>query len=388
MSEGTLRAIAQRLGSPADGERAARIAWSGVSEPGDRVAGALIRAYGPVEAYRLAFLDTDAAGIARRIETAPRTVAEARERWRPRASAPTTLDAVGAAQAIGAQIVIPGDAVWPTAFDDLGDHAPVCLWVRGHPEELGNPGIALVGARAASPYGEHVAGEIAAGVARAEVNVVSGAAYGIDGAAHRASLAEDGTTIAFLAGGCDRAYPAGHQDLLERILHRGAVASEVPCGSAPTKWRFLARNRLIAAASAATVVVEAGSRSGSLNTAGHAVSLGRPLGAVPGPVTSSSSAGTHRLLREYDAVCITDAAEALELAGMGPGALVPRSAGPRTDNVTRVRDALSVRRSRTVTEVAVQSGMSERDVEAVLGILLLDASVLRDDGGWRLAGSR
>lgn len=388
MSGDTLRALAQRLGTAADQDRAARVAWSGVSEPGDRVAGALIRAYGPVEAYRLAFLDTDAAGIARRIDAAPRTVSEARERWRPRASASPAFDAVAGAQAIGARIVIPGDDAWPIAFDDLGDHAPVCLWVRGHPEALGRPGIALVGARAATSYGEYVAGELAAGVARAGVSVVSGAAYGIDGAAHRASLAEDGTTIAFLAGGCDRAYPAGHQDLLGRILQRGAVASEVPCGSAPTKWRFLARNRLIAAASAATVVVEAGSRSGSLNTAGHAVALGRPLGAVPGPVTSGASAGTHRLLREYDAVCITDAADALELAGVEPGALPTPNAGRRTDDATRVRDALSVRRSRTVAQIAAQSGMSEREVEAVLGILLLEASVLRDDGGWRLVGSR
>ena len=146
--------------------------------------------------------------------------------------------------------------------------------------------------------------ESSAGLVDRGFTIVSGAAYGIDGMAHRAALASGGTTVAFLAGGVDRFYPLGHEALLGRIAEQGAVVAELPCGSAPTKWRFLQRNRLIAAATEATIVLEAGMRSGSLNTAGHAAALGRPLGAVPGPVTSPASAGCHRLLREYDAVCV------------------------------------------------------------------------------------
>jgi DNA processing protein len=138
-------------------------------------------------------------------------------------------------------ILVPTDHEWPDAVDDLGDHAPVALWVRGDPAALREPSIALVGARAATPYGEHVAGELAAGVVAAGVSVVSGAAYGIDGAAHRSALAtRPGSTVAVLAGGCDRSYPAGHEQLLERIAETAAVVAEVPCGGAPTKWRFLA----------------------------------------------------------------------------------------------------------------------------------------------------
>jgi DNA processing protein len=149
----------------------------------------------------------------------------------------------------------------------------------------------------------------------------------------------------------------------------------------------LARNRLIAALSLATIVVEAGARSGSLNTAGHAASLGRPLGAVPGPVTSPASVGCHRLLREYDAVCVTDAAEARELAGLGMARplVVP---GARTDERTRVRDALSTRVGRDAAELAARSGLATAEVEAILGAMLLEGSVVGVDGGWRRPAGR
>ena len=147
----------------------------------------------------------------------------------------------------------------------------------------------------------------AAELAASGVTIVSGAAYGIDGMAHRAALNAGGVTVAMLAGGVDRAYPAGHTELLARIAAHGVVASEVPCGSAPTKWRFLQRNRSISALAQATVVVEAGWRSGSLNTAGHAAALGRPLGAVPGPITSTTSTGCHLLIQAGIARLITSA---------------------------------------------------------------------------------
>jgi DNA processing protein len=219
------------------------------------------------------------------------------------------------------------------------------------------------------------------------VNIVSGAAYGIDGMAHRGALAAGGVTTAWLAGGVERAYPAGHRDLLERIVAAGgAVVSEVPCGSAPTKWRFLSRNRLIAAAADATVVVEAGWRSGSLNTASHAATLGRPLGAVPGPVTSAASAGCHRLLREFDGVCVTGSDDIRELLGMDrPGVLFDEG---RTDDHTRVCDALSTRVDRSAADIARRAGMATDEATAVLGLLELEGRVTRGARGWRASSRR
>ena len=233
--------------------------------------------------------------------------------------------------------------------------------------------------------------ELSADLAGQGVSIVSGAAYGIDGAAHRAALTAGGTTIALLAGGADRAYPAGHGELIDRIAASGAVVSEAPCGTTPTKWRFLQRNRLIAALADATVVVEAGWRSGSLNTAAHAAALSRPLGAVPGPVTSAASAGCHRLLREFDARCVTNSADALELLGAAPETLFDMPAastrGGRTDDTTRVRDAMSYRSWRPAVEIARRSGLAVSDVAGILGLLSLEGEVIRGEEGWRRARS-
>lgn len=246
-----------------------------------------------------------------------------------------------------------------------------------------------MGARAATPYGVQVAGEIAGDLAVGGATIVSGAAIGIDAAAHRACLAVDGVTIAVLAGGVDKAYPSGHAGLLTDVSRRGVVVSEVPCGTAPTKWRFLQRNRLIAALSDATVVVEAGWRSGSLNTAGHAAALGRALGAVPGPVTSAASAGCHRILREYDGRCITSAEDVREMLGWSnqAGPAVAVEGDGRTDDATRVLDALSTRSPRNVAEIARRSGVAGEEVSAWLGLLALDGRVVSDERGWRRTAS-
>ncbi len=297
--EAARRALAGNLpsGAPDDDaaalERYAVVVWSHLTEPGDGVAGRLVAQLGALSALRLVMGSRgDETGTASDDE-----LLAGRKRWMPRLTADATSHALRVAAVTGITILTRADPEWPVQLDDLGDHAPLCLWVRGDPAKLRmpTPGVALVGARAATSYGEHVTLELAADLAGGGIPVVSGGAYGIDGAAHRAAIAAGGLTIALLAGGADRAYPAGHTELISRIAHVGVVASEAPCGSAPTKWRFLQRNRLIAALSSATVVVEAGWRSGSLNTAAHAVSLSRRLGAVPGPITSAASAGTHRL---------------------------------------------------------------------------------------------
>jgi DNA processing protein len=348
------------------------------------VGGAVIRSRGAAEAQELVRGVPSDAELARIAGVSPAEARAALARWRPRVDGEPIAEAVVRAERTGVVVVVPTDSAWPSSVADLGDHAPPCLWVRGDPAHLAasRAAVALVGARAATSYGEHVAQELAAGLAQSGATVVSGAAYGIDGAAHRGALAAGGTTLAYLAGGCDRSYPSGHADLLDRIAATGAVLSEVPCGAAPTKWRFLQRNRLIAAATDATIVVEAGLRSGSLNTAGHAAALGRPLGAVPGPVTSAASAGTHRLLREFDAVCITGADDARELAGIDADAQ-PRDAGGADAARTRVLDALSERTAWTTEAVAARAGMSVEDVQATLGALLLEGRAEPAGDGWR-----
>jgi DNA processing protein len=230
--------------------------------------------------------------------------------------------------------------------------------------------------------------EASAGLVDRGYTIISGAAYGIDGMAHRAALASQGLTVAFLAGGVDRFYPSGHDSLLTRIVENGAVISELPCGSPPTKWRFLQRNRLIAAASVATIVLEAGWRSGSLNTAGHAATLGRPLGAVPGPVTSAASAGCHRLIRDYDAICVTNPDQMAELAPIEldqQADPTPDADRPETTETTRLLDALSARSSRTTDDIAARSGLALATVRSRLGILELDGRVSEAENGWKRA---
>lgn len=311
----------------------ARAAWSTLTEPGDRVAGRLIALCGPERALQFLIdrFRTDEivkeCGALEELDMDPaqfeEDLAEGMMRWQPRLSSGDALQSVTHAAGLGAFLLTPERELWPRGVNDLGLHAPLVLWGRGQLKALEKfeNSLAVVGARASTGYGEHVTMETVSAIAEHDVAIVSGAAYGIDGMAHRSALAAGGTTMAFLAGGVDRFYPSGHDALLARIMESGVVLAEAPCGYAPTKWRFLLRNRLIAASTQATIVMEAGWRSGSLNTANHAATLGRPLGVVPGPVTSASSAGCHRLLREYDAVCVTSASEMLELLPGQPPAL-------------------------------------------------------------------
>lgn len=363
-------------------ERYARAVWSVLAEPGDGTAGRLIAAVGPVRAVELAV----GSGTSAEAGLEAADLARGRERWAPRADDVTVGRAFDQAAASGARLLTPEDADWPAPLDDLGDHAPPCLWLRGDPAALSSasPAAAIVGARASTAYGEHIARELAGALAASGVTIVSGAAYGIDGAAHRAALDTGGATIALLAGGVDRPYPADHGPLVQRIAQNGAVASEVPCGTPPTKWRFLMRNRLIAALADATVVVEAGWRSGSLNTAGHAAALGRPLGAVPGPITSTASAGCHRLLREYDAQCITSADDVRELLGVDVSALPPVTDAGTPAGSTRIQDALSTRAWRDAADVARRSGLSLTDAQSALALLELEGVAERSEAGWRL----
>lgn len=209
---------------------------------------------------------------------------------------------------LGLHVLIPGDEEWPTGLNSLGPRGPLVLWARGATSFLSVPlsdRVTFTGARVATEYGLQVTAELASEVANKERIIVSGGAYGIDAAAHRAALACGGSTIAVMSSGLDRLYPAGNSDLLERVADVGLLVSEMPPGTSPTRSRFLARNRLLAALSSATIVPEAGYRSGALDVARQAHLLGRSVGAVPGPITSAGSAGPHRLLQEGIAQVVT-----------------------------------------------------------------------------------
>jgi DNA processing protein len=292
------------------------------------------------------------------------------------------------------RLVCPGDGEWPVGLDDLGAVDADCLglWVRGplQLDEACRQAVAVVGTRAATEYGEHVALELSVGLAERGWTVVSGLAYGIDAAAHRGALAAPGATVAVLACGGDVAYPKGNRSLYERIVAEGAVVSEHPPGAAPQRARFLVRNRLIAALSAGTVVVEAAPRSGARSTARHAGELFRHVMVVPGPVTSSLSAGCHQLLRDRpDSILVTKVDEVIEQ--IGPmGALAERVSGPvrRRDllgpAVSRVLDAVPVRRPAPAERIARTAGMRVDAVVAALAALAAHDLVGQGAEGWSM----
>lgn len=303
------------LSEIAGDERTARMVLSILVEPDDAVTCHLLATVGGVETLRLAEANSPVPGL-RDVDA---------HVWRGHFAAPgiNSLDErLLQARGTGLGISIPGDDDWPGSLGDLGERAPYVLWTRGSSSFLARPLadlVTLTGARAATSYGEHVAGTLASELAAAERIVVAGGAYGIEGAAHRAALATGGDTIAVLANGVDRAYPAGHSELLDRVADVGLLVSEMAPGTAPTRHRFIARARLMAALSAATVVVEAGARSGSLMVAEDAHHLGRAVGAVPGPVTSATSVGPHRLLHSGEARLVANSTDIEQVIGQAVG---------------------------------------------------------------------
>jgi DNA processing protein len=304
----------------------------------------------------------------------------------------------------GGRLITPDDAEWPhLAFAVFGaaavqkkesGRAPLVLWAMGPArlDVVAGRAAAIVGTRACTAYGEHVATDLAAGLAERDAAVVSGGAYGIDGAAHRGALGVDGVTVAVLAGGIDIPYPAGHSALLHRIGGSGLVVTEYPPGVRPARHRFLTRNRLVAALSGATVVVEAGLRSGAANTAAWAEAMGRVVCAVPGPVTSAASAGCHVLLRRQETQLISRAEEVLEIIGK-IGELADDPERPRTplDGLSReealVYEALPARGLRSVEQIAVGAGIPAEQVLGPLALLEIAGQVERCDGRWRIVKS-
>ncbi|MDR2454412.1 MAG: DNA-protecting protein DprA [Bifidobacteriaceae bacterium] len=381
----------------------ARVAWSRIIEPPDADAAALLRAVGPSAALKwLADGAADPPGLAPgggQLAPPGGGLARARARWLPRLEGLDPRRELRALAALGGTLLVPGAPGWPRRLEDLGDAAPICLWVRAAEGVAGlldrrlQPAAAVVGARASTAYGETVTGQIVADLVGHGVAVVSGGAFGVDAAAHRMALSCGGFTVAVMAGGVDRLYPAGNERLLRAVIEQGALVGELPPGAAPRRERFLARNRLIAALAAVTVVAESGWRSGSHRTARDAANLLRPVGAVPGPVTAASSAGCHKLIREGAATLVTGGDEVRELiAAAGQVALLEPAVAPGPlDGLNqvdrRVFDALPKARGAALTAVVVASGLSTHDALGALSRLERAGRAAESGGLWRRAGA-
>ncbi|ROO83408.1 DNA processing protein [Actinocorallia herbida] len=368
-------------------ERVARVWLSGVCEPGDASVWRLVREVGAAEAV---------AAIQRgRVPRGSGATEKKVVGWGMRAGAFDLEGALFICAQFGGRVVCPGDAEWPSTLDQLGEAAPLLLWVRGSVDlrAVCLRSVAVVGARAASPYGLRAAADLGAELADRGWTVVSGGALGVDGAAHRGVLAADGTTVAVLASGVDVAYPPRHEAMFGEIAAAGLLVSEWPPTVHPTRPRFLVRNRVIAALTKGTVVVEADLRSGALNTAHHARSLGRHLMAYPGPVTSLMSRGCHELLRATPphTRLVTCAADVLEEVGpIGEGLdrpdgrpVLPRDhLDPDTRAVLEAVPAGS--RGAPTHAIAVAASLDLPTTRSRLALLAATGFIDRTRSGWRL----
>ncbi|NUS08170.1 MAG: DNA-protecting protein DprA, partial [Nonomuraea sp.] len=364
------------------------------ADVGDTVMGRLVKhlgAPGAAEAVRTRTLPKAFIAQEARQER-PADLSGRLNAWFVRLAASNPAADLEAGEQAGARLIIPGDPEWPTQLDDLGPSRPLGLWLHGTADLRFAclKSVAVVGARAATQYGLHIATSFGIGIGEAGRSVVSGGAYGVDGAAHKGALLADSPTVVVLACGVDVCYPSGHQDLFAKVRDQGVVISECPPGVHPTRARFLIRNRLIAALTRGTAVIEAALRSGALNTAGHALTLNRHLGAVPGPTTSAMSAGCHKLLRERKAICVTSPEEMIDLVGVIGDDLAPQTRAPvvprdqLNESTKRVLDAIPARGGAGPASIAVAAGVSMEITLSALGGLAAAGYIERMPSGWRL----
>ncbi len=365
----------------------ALVSLSALVEPGDRSMGYLLREFTAEKALTLLLSGTNAAYLAQLLpEMSETDWHSALQRWAPRLKLSRVKQIFDATNNLGAKIITSQSSYWPKQVNDLGEASPLVLWGKGDFTLLGSDKVvAIVGARASTGYGEQVTAEFASNLALRRYVIISGGAYGIDAMAHRATLNARGATIAMLAGGIDQMYPSGNTVLLEKVRETGLLLAEQPPGTVPSRWRFLQRNRLIASLSRVVLVIEAGFRSGAINTASHACHLGRELAVVPGPITSRSSDGCHRLLRELPATCVTSVEELLQLFNSEDvleSKDVNDSDGELSENSKRVLDSLSKKRATLVSGIAEASGLSMDSVSKELFELELSGEVRRSAEGY------
>lgn len=358
-------------------EKRAAMAWTRLAEGEDEAAVSLVRERGYVDALEMVGFYANGKNLPQESR-----ISSAMKRWCMRYD-----EKMFAHDASDTRVgfLMPTDSHWPKRLEHLGNSCPLGLWFQGNDELLARPSVGIVGSRDSSSYGAGIASRMSFDFAYHGAAVVSGGAIGIDTVAHRGALAADGYTTVVLAGGVDRFYPATNREMfLEIIDSGGALCSEHPPGSAPHRHRFLARNRIIAALVRGLVVVEAPFRSGALSTAHHAMSIGHPVGAVPGPVDSPRSSGCHRLLRE-GAVCVTNFQEAKELLGFdGSGSQEGFCLEENDPLMLRVRDALSFNRWLSAGRIAEVAGLSISETLAGLGMLEGLGRAKSDGVRWRL----
>ncbi len=387
-------------------EAYARAALTYLAEPTDRWLGQLIRLSSAAAVLDAIRTSGDPAGADLPHGKGREAIRGAMERWRTRLPELPAPEEVAAFRQSGIRLVCPGDPEWPGQLADLEDDQPYALWLRGNADLRFSclRSVAIVGARAATAYGSYVAAEFAASVAARGLAVVSGGAFGVDAAAHRGALGADGVTVAVLACGVDTAYPAAHAELFDAIAAQGVLVSEWPPGRPVSRLRFLVRNRVIAALATGTLVVEAGQRSGAVNTARHARDLRRRLMAVPGPVTSDLSVGCHQIIREWQGTLVTSAAEVIEhlspigeLPAAEPGTVTRQESRRQAPPVVprdlldlecaRVLDAMPRRGGLGTVRVAQRAGLAPAATATLLGRLATGGFVERCDDGWRLRRS-
>jgi DNA processing protein len=379
-------------------DRAARVALTWLAEPGNRAIWSMVQQAGAPAALEQV-LRGEVADAGLRAAVLSRNQDGQAER--------VAATALSRAERLGARIVVPSDAEWPVRVDSLATlecrkpgrinrdvRPPLCVWVRGD-LPLGptlDRSVAVVGARAASGYGTHMSTEIAFGLAEEKWTVVSGGAYGIDAAAHRAALVAGRPTVAILAGGVDSPYPQGNTAMFERIADTGLLISEWPPGSEPLRHRFLIRNRVIAAATEGTVLVEAAARSGAMQTMSRVLELNRKAMVVPGPATSAMSVGCHELLRANPAArLVTCVPQVLEEVGRIGEHYAERAHGPehardRLDEESAlVLEAMPRRGTADTALLAAKAGLSLRTVLRRLSLLETLGLIIRRDGGVMLA---
>jgi DNA processing protein len=346
-----------------------------VTEPGDRMAGALAKALGRQallqllidgfdphraleEIYKVSAFDY----LADIFGDVPGTISDSRQRWLPRFSKQAVLNILQRSKQLDLSLLLAGDDFWPSGLDDLGEGAPALIFAQGNLKVLGRlaNGVSVVGSRACTEYGAKVTAKLVSELAFHKRPTVSGGALGIDSHVHSQSLRNSLPTVAVMAGGLDRKYPSSNSNLFQVIARNGVLIAELCPGVAPSRWRFLQRNRLIAALTPTTVVIEAGIRSGSIRTANNAIELNRELFAVPGPLTSAASAGTNSLIAEGKARALVDTklitAEVSEPARFLDGSSL----------LVRAQDALRELRQATGEQIAKTAGLTNFELSLAL----------------------
>jgi DNA processing protein len=368
---------------------ASAVAVSLITEPGDRMAGALSRILGKPNLISLAIDGLDSRAVLNEVEQqgargqleqlfgdVSQTLEDSRQRWLARLSKLAVIRALQQAKAMGLDLVVSGDEDWPSGLDDLQDGAPSLLFVQGQKAVLSGlaKGVSIVGSRQCTEYGQKVTKKIVCELALHDRPTVSGGAIGIDCYAHTESVRNALPTVAVMAGGLDRKYPKSNYALFAQIAKCGAVISELPPGTAPTRWRFLQRNRLIAALSPVTVVVEANFRSGSIRTANMALELDRELYAVPGSILFATSSGTNNLIAEGKARPLVD-------TKLLVGEPAIQDQGLEGSEISkRAFDALRDIKSATKSDIAKVAGLTEAEASFALEELLKTDQLIRNHG--------